>query len=339
GVSLRAAISRPATWTSISPVAISGFTFDAGRAATSPSTRITSSARSFAARARTSGPLHSGPNESWTRPDRSRSSTKISPPRSRRRCTQPASRTVLPASSRRSVPTMVVRSVVGNSRLIFPLSPYLPPQPHDEVERDQEPQRIRDPIAELRGSSGARPLPDLVDGPDEEERDEAPGPARPPPRTLPAVCREGAEHPVDGEVGELVDRDRQVEPRPTDVALPAQEQHERRPDQGGQKAPEPPHQRPSAPSSAWRNSPAERAARSRSRTSSRRTSREIRLKALMCGPAAVSGPTSRKKRRTGCPSSASKSTGSAVTPAAILSSCNAGDLPCGIATPYPIPVE
>ncbi len=57
-----------------------------------------------------------------------------------------------------------------------------------------------------------------------------------------------------------------------------------------------------------------RASTNRRRTSSCRTSRAICPNAFTCGPAAVSGPTMRKKSCTGRPSMASNGTGMGLTP-------------------------
>ena len=66
---------------------------------------------------------------------------------------------------------------------------------------------------------------------------------------------------------------------------------------------------PRPSTNTWWNSVAESLRpSSASRTGSRRTSRAIRLSAFTCSPAALSGPTSRKKSRTGSPSRASNGT-------------------------------
>ena len=69
--------------------------------------------RAAAARAITSGGVHRGSKESCTRPARSRRSRKTSPPRSRRRCTQPPRRTLRPTCSRLSSP-QTVRAMEGS---------------------------------------------------------------------------------------------------------------------------------------------------------------------------------------------------------------------------------
>src|SRR5688572_7980557 len=88
--------------TSISPVGSSGFSLPSGRRRTSPVTsRQYSLRRWWASSSRTT---------TWTYPEASRRSRKTTPPWSRRRATQPARVTVVPASDARSVPASWVRS-------------------------------------------------------------------------------------------------------------------------------------------------------------------------------------------------------------------------------------
>ena len=67
----------------------------AGRARTSPVMLTTNSLRRLSATAKSSGA--SGSQTTCTSPSRSRRSMKITPPWSRRRCTQPATVTVWPS--------------------------------------------------------------------------------------------------------------------------------------------------------------------------------------------------------------------------------------------------
>ena len=76
-----------------------GLTFAGSRRTTVPNALTTSSERSACAAACASGAL-SGCRTSWTMPERSRRSMKISPPWSRRRCTQPATRAGVPVARR-----------------------------------------------------------------------------------------------------------------------------------------------------------------------------------------------------------------------------------------------
>ena len=80
------------TCSSISPVGSAGLTCPASRRTTRPATLTTCSERSRSAAAKAS-PLVSGWKTSCSSPERSRRSMKIRPPWSRRRCTQPATRT------------------------------------------------------------------------------------------------------------------------------------------------------------------------------------------------------------------------------------------------------
>ena len=86
-------ISMSCASTSISPETRFGFAPPSGRSRTSPVTRITNSLRSDSAAANVSA--RSGLKTICTRPSRSRRSTKMTPPWSRRRCTQPISVTVV----------------------------------------------------------------------------------------------------------------------------------------------------------------------------------------------------------------------------------------------------
>ncbi len=108
GVGDSARRSAPATDSSISPVAILGLTVPSSRRTTSPSTLSTCSERSVPASACASGDV-SGWKTSWSTPLRSRRSMKIRPPRSRRRATQPATRTVSPARWASSSPAHASR--------------------------------------------------------------------------------------------------------------------------------------------------------------------------------------------------------------------------------------
>ena len=71
-----------------------GLTVPSSRRTTSPATLITCSERSRCASACASGES-SGWKTTWRMPERSRRSMNTRPPRSRRRCTQPATRTLL----------------------------------------------------------------------------------------------------------------------------------------------------------------------------------------------------------------------------------------------------
>ena len=108
GVGDSASRSAPETDSSISPVAIFGLTVPSSRRTTSPSTLITCSERSVPASACASAAV-SGWKTSWRTPLRSRRSMKISPPRSRRRATQPATRTRSPARCASSSPAQASR--------------------------------------------------------------------------------------------------------------------------------------------------------------------------------------------------------------------------------------
>ena len=79
--------------TSISPETRFGLAPPSGRSRTRPVTRITNSLRSDSAAANVAA--RSGLKTICTRPSRSRRSTKMTPPWSRRRCTQPISVTVV----------------------------------------------------------------------------------------------------------------------------------------------------------------------------------------------------------------------------------------------------
>src|SRR3954465_4957844 len=94
--------------TSISPVGSSGFSLPSGRRRTSPVTSTQNSLRRACA--------SSSRTTTCTHPEASRGSTKTTPPWSRRRATQPASVTVVPASEARSVPASWVRSTRGPFR-------------------------------------------------------------------------------------------------------------------------------------------------------------------------------------------------------------------------------
>jgi hypothetical protein len=83
--------------TSISPVGSLGFTSSGSRAFTSPSMRMQYSARSFSTSEKTG---LSGSQSTWVMPKWSRRSMKITPPWSRRRCTQPLRRMVSPTLAR-----------------------------------------------------------------------------------------------------------------------------------------------------------------------------------------------------------------------------------------------
>src|SRR4051794_35460817 len=91
--------------TSISPVGSSGFSLPSGRRRTSPVTSTQYSLRRWWA--------SSSRTTTCTYPEASRRSTKTTPPWSRRRATQPARVTVVPASDARSVPASWVRSTDG----------------------------------------------------------------------------------------------------------------------------------------------------------------------------------------------------------------------------------
>src|SRR4051794_8335816 len=88
--------------TSISPVGSSGFSLPSGRRRTSPVTSTQYSLRRWCA--------SSSRTTTWTHPEASRRSRKTTPPWSRRRATQPARVTVVPASVARSAPASWVRS-------------------------------------------------------------------------------------------------------------------------------------------------------------------------------------------------------------------------------------
>ena len=97
----RTRISRALT--STSPVGILGLTVSAERAATSPTTAITYSPRTWSAAAWAAFET-SGRATTWQMPSRSRRSMKITPPRSRRVAAQPMSVTVCPTCSVRRTP-------------------------------------------------------------------------------------------------------------------------------------------------------------------------------------------------------------------------------------------
>jgi hypothetical protein len=110
------------TTTSTSPVASFGFTASGSRGSTRPTTQSTHSFRIACARSCASGAV-SGLKTIWPRPSRSRRSMKITPPWSRRRCTQPQSTTSLPTCSRRSSPQASVgRSFPCGSRRVTGVS-------------------------------------------------------------------------------------------------------------------------------------------------------------------------------------------------------------------------
>src|SRR6185503_11054577 len=102
-------IVRSLATTSISPVDRSGFSLPAGRAATTPVTRTQNSLRSACA--------CSSRKTTCTMPDASLRSTKITPPWSRRRATQPASVTVVPACDARNMPASCERIKVELPRI------------------------------------------------------------------------------------------------------------------------------------------------------------------------------------------------------------------------------
>src|SRR4051812_25194832 len=99
--------SREAT-TSTSPVGSSGFSLPSGRRRTSPLTSTQYSLRRWCA--------SSSRTTTCTYPEASRRSRKTTPPWSRRRATQPARVTVVPASDARRVPASWVRSKVDAFR-------------------------------------------------------------------------------------------------------------------------------------------------------------------------------------------------------------------------------
>ena len=88
--------------TSTSPVGIFGLFVPSGRARTLPVMRTTHSLRSAAACSNRSFGKSDGSKTVWVRPSRSRTSMKISPPRSRREWTQPSRVTVWPICAGRS---------------------------------------------------------------------------------------------------------------------------------------------------------------------------------------------------------------------------------------------
>ena len=108
GVSARASTVSDRAFTSTSPVASFGFTMSGARRATSPSIWMTNSLLSDSASLKAFS-LRSGEKTTWTSPERSRRSTKISPPWSRRAFTQPESFTSAPSRSARSSPHECVR--------------------------------------------------------------------------------------------------------------------------------------------------------------------------------------------------------------------------------------
>src|SRR5664280_3737743 len=103
-------MSSAVTLTSTSPLGRLGLTVSGERATTTPRAAITYSGRTCSAAACASG-ASDGSNTSWTRPLRSRRSTKISPPWSRRRATQPARRTSRSTSVTRSSPGYASRNI------------------------------------------------------------------------------------------------------------------------------------------------------------------------------------------------------------------------------------
>jgi hypothetical protein len=99
--SARTRISRART--STAPVASLGFTVSGERRATSPTTATTYSLRTRSAAEWASFDT-SGRATTWQIPSRSRTSMKMTPPRSRRVAAQPMSVTVFPTCSSRSAP-------------------------------------------------------------------------------------------------------------------------------------------------------------------------------------------------------------------------------------------
>src|SRR3954452_18956194 len=92
----------------MSPVGSSGFSLPSGRRRTSPVTSTQNSLRRWCA--------SSSRTTTCTEPEASRRSTKTPPPWARRRATQRARVTVVPASDARSVPASWVRSTSEASR-------------------------------------------------------------------------------------------------------------------------------------------------------------------------------------------------------------------------------
>src|SRR6266508_3566596 len=138
----------------MAPVASLGFSVPGGRAVTEPRTARTNSPRTVSALAWLS-PAEPGLKTHWVMPSRSRRSTKISPPWSRRRKAQPISVTVLPTSPAPSAPQLWVRfQLPRGSVLIAPLSS--PPHPDPlPLGGEREPSDLL-PLLGEREPSGAR---------------------------------------------------------------------------------------------------------------------------------------------------------------------------------------
>ena len=113
-------ISMRVTCTSISPVAMRGFSVPSGRAATTPRIASTNSERTCCVTAMRLRRFLRVKN-ALPEPDRSRRSTKITPPWSRLVCAQPMSVTSRPISPARSVPHPSVRRQVVVASVIFML--------------------------------------------------------------------------------------------------------------------------------------------------------------------------------------------------------------------------
>ncbi len=99
--------STDATCTSTLPVSMAGFSVPSGRLTTFPFTSITHSGRICSAVMKLSA--FSGSKRHCTMPVRSRRSTKMMPPWSRRLATQPAKTTSSPTWVSRNSPFMWVR--------------------------------------------------------------------------------------------------------------------------------------------------------------------------------------------------------------------------------------
>src|SRR4051812_25710640 len=119
GVSDSARCSASSTESSISPVARLGLTLPGSRLTTSPAADSTCSGRSRWASAWAPGAV-SGWKTSCTTPERSRRSMKIKPPWSRRRCTQPATRTCSPSRAASSSPAQASRYGLARGGLTPP---------------------------------------------------------------------------------------------------------------------------------------------------------------------------------------------------------------------------
>src|SRR5688500_2377153 len=166
---------------------MSGLRAVAGRRTTSPFTWMTYSPPRLAACAMIAAGVHSGLKESCTRPARSRRSTKTTPPRSRRLCTQPDSVTRSPACSARNAPARcVLYSVSSDIRVIFPCNSQ------DQQRGGSNPECVCNPVGHLGGTPAHRGLVNFVGHADKRRENENQQKPRPAPGVLPAFDRQNA---------------------------------------------------------------------------------------------------------------------------------------------------